>query len=114
MADMSHGDVVSAGSAAASRSSRQTAQTGRKGRKPGMLSKREIEILCKVREGLSSQDICNQLFIERTTLKSHIHNVCKRFQVSNRHAALQYAVAHGLLASATDPARHRPVPADHP
>ncbi len=48
------------------------------------LTKRENEILHKLREGKSYQTIANELFIAKSTVKFHIKNIYHKLHVSNK------------------------------
>ena len=51
----------------------------------GGLSKREIEVLSYVSQGLSNKDIGKALFITETTVKVHVRNICRKLDVSHSH-----------------------------
>ena len=61
------------------------------------LTKREVEIINKIAEGLSNKEIAEQLFIEVQTVKNHIHNILDKLQLHNRLQAVQYARERKLL-----------------
>ncbi len=48
------------------------------------LTNREAEILELLEAGLSNQDISNRLYVSLPTLKRHISNIYKKFDVKNR------------------------------
>lgn len=52
------------------------------------LSKREIEVLKKLIEGASNQDIADQLFVSVNTVKTHLKNGFMKLEVNNRVQAI--------------------------
>lgn len=62
---------------------------------PG-LTRREIEILQLVADGLSNKEIGNQLSITEGTVKNHVHNALEKLQLENRIQAAAYVVRQGL------------------
>jgi DNA-binding NarL/FixJ family response regulator len=51
------------------------------------LTKRELEILQLVAEGLSNEEIGKRIFISRKTVKTHLTNIFDKLQVNNRFKA---------------------------
>jgi DNA-binding NarL/FixJ family response regulator len=51
------------------------------------LTKRELEILYLVAEGLSNEEIGKKIFISHKTVKTHIRNIFDKLQVHNRFKA---------------------------
>ena len=51
------------------------------------LTKRELEILRLVAEGLSNDEIGKKIFISRKTVKTHLRNIFDKLQVHNRFKA---------------------------
>ena len=45
---------------------------------------------------IKSKEIANKLFISEKTVKSHMNNIFKKFDVSGRIKAIVYAIKHGL------------------
>jgi DNA-binding NarL/FixJ family response regulator len=66
--------------------------------KPGGLTKREIEVLRLVAEGLSNQAIAERLFVSDHTVHRHMANILNKLDVSTRAAAVAQAARRGLLA----------------
>ena len=66
--------------------------------RPGDLTRREIEVLRRVAEGLSTTEIATRLFISPKTVDHHIQNVYAKIYVSNRVAATRWAFDHGVMA----------------
>ena len=56
-----------------------------------LLTKREQQIIKLLGEGASNNDIAQQLFVSENTVKTHLHNVFKKINVSNRLQALLWA-----------------------
>ncbi len=63
------------------------------------LTRRELEIIALVEEGLSNKEIAVRLEIETPTVKTHIHNILEKLQLDGRREAAQYVRERGLLRS---------------
>ncbi|PKO00474.1 MAG: hypothetical protein CVU42_04380 [Chloroflexi bacterium HGW-Chloroflexi-4] len=63
------------------------------------LSKRELEVLRLLAEGLTNQQIANKLFISIRTVKKHVENIHGKLNVQNRTQAVSTALSLGLLDS---------------
>ncbi len=61
------------------------------------LSKREIEVLLLISQGLSNREICDRLFIALDTVKGHNRNIFGKLQVKRRTEAVARANDLGLL-----------------
>jgi two-component system, NarL family, response regulator LiaR len=55
------------------------------------LSKREIEVLQLLAEGISNAEIANRLFISDKTVKSHVSNILSKLHLADRTQAAVYA-----------------------
>ncbi len=53
------------------------------------LSAREIEVLLKIAQGKTNQQIANELFVELSTIKTHINNAYKILGINNRKDAIK-------------------------
>jgi len=65
------------------------------------LTRRELEIIALIEEGLSNKEIAIRLQIEVQTVKNHIHNILEKLQLDGRREAARFARERGLLVSAT-------------
>ena len=61
------------------------------------LTKREIEVLRLVADGLSNQTIAERLFLSDHTVHRHLSNILNKLSVSSRAAAVAQAARRGLL-----------------
>ncbi|GEM_PF-7036481 len=50
----------------------------------GGLSEREVEVMNSILQGMTNKEIQESLFIEKSTLKSHINRIYRKLEVSNR------------------------------
>lgn len=71
--------------------------TGPKAGKLDILSKREIEVLAALAEGLSNKEIGQRLFISPRTVDTHRTNIMKKLAVHNVAALVRIAFAAGLV-----------------
>lgn len=60
------------------------------------LTRRELEILRLICQGLSNQEIANRLVLSVGTVKSHTHNILGKLDVRDRPQAIAKAVQLGL------------------
>jgi NarL family two-component system response regulator LiaR len=61
------------------------------------LSERELEVLRLMVAGLSNEQIAEQLYISRNTVRHHVHNILGKLGVANRTEAVGVAVQHNLV-----------------
>jgi DNA-binding NarL/FixJ family response regulator len=61
------------------------------------LSRREIEVLKLVADGLNNQAIGERLFVSEHTVHRHIANILNKLSVSSRAAAVAQAARRGIL-----------------
>jgi LuxR family transcriptional regulator, maltose regulon positive regulatory protein len=62
----------------------------------GDLSRRELEVLALVAEGLSNQEIAERLVLSRHTVNRHVTNILRKLGLASRAAAASLAGRHGL------------------
>ena len=60
------------------------------------LSRRELDIIKLIKEGLSSKEIALQLDISLKTVEVHRYNVLKKLKLKNTAALVNYINAKGL------------------
>ena len=61
------------------------------------LTRREKEILQLIADGLTNNQIAEQLFISQLTVDSHRKNLLTKFGVNNTAMLIRYAVENGLV-----------------
>ena len=61
-----------------------------------ILTRRELETLQYVADGLSNKEIGAALSITEGTVKNHVHNALEKLQLENRIQAAAYIVRHGM------------------
>ncbi len=66
--------------------------------KPGHdLTDREREVLALIVQGLNNNEIADQLFVSRSTIKVHVGNIFAKLGVSSRTEAVSLALHLGIL-----------------
>jgi DNA-binding NarL/FixJ family response regulator len=68
--------------------------------RPPELSRREYEVLTLLVRGCSNRQIANELFIDETTVKTHLHRIFEKLQVRDRTQAAILAVQRGWCPQA--------------
>ncbi|MFQ6015860.1 MAG: response regulator [Anaerolineae bacterium] len=61
------------------------------------LTNREREVLTLVAEGLTSQEIADQLTLSVNTVQAHRRNIMGKLNLHNRSELIKYAIRHGLI-----------------
>lgn len=61
------------------------------------LSKRELEVLKLIGQGLSNREISEQLYISARTVDTHRTNIMRKLEVHNVAGLIRIAFHHGLV-----------------
>lgn len=61
------------------------------------LTKREIEVLKLLAEGLFNKEIASKLSISEKTVKNHVSNIFRKIEVFDRTQAAVFAIKHNLI-----------------
>jgi len=64
--------------------------------RPGILTRREQEILAYLGQGLTNRELGKKLFIAENTVKNHVKNLLEKLLLHNRSQLVAYAVRNGL------------------
>ncbi|MEU9238509.1 response regulator transcription factor [Streptomyces sp. NPDC048385] len=72
---------------------------------PDGLTEREAQVLGLIAQGLSNAEIAARLYLSRSTVKTHIHQIFAKTGSRDRPQAIVYAHRHGINAE-DDPAQH--------
>jgi DNA-binding NarL/FixJ family response regulator len=62
----------------------------------GRLTGREKDVLAELAADKSNQEIANQLFISKNTVKYHVHSILKKLNLRDRKEAARFAREHGV------------------
>jgi DNA-binding NarL/FixJ family response regulator len=61
------------------------------------LTTREIEVLIALKDGLTTDEIGTRLMLSASTVKTHLGNIYRKFEVRNRVEAVKTAAERGLI-----------------
>ncbi len=73
---------------------------------PTELTKRELEVLRLIAEGLSNRELAQALTISEKTVKKHVSSILRKLNLADRTQAAIYAYKHGLVSSDSQKARN--------
>ncbi|MGD2165575.1 MAG: response regulator transcription factor [Anaerolineae bacterium] len=62
------------------------------------LTEREAEVLSLVAQGLTNQEIADNLFVSERTVRTHVSNILGKLHLANRTQAALYALRKGLAS----------------
>jgi len=65
--------------------------------KISILSNRELDIINLLAQRLSNQEIADELFISKSTVKRHIMNIYKKLEVNKRQEAVEKAIEANII-----------------
>ena len=66
-------------------------------KKKGGLTKRELEVLCKMADGYTQKEIAAQLFVSPNTINSHTQNIYEKLDVHTGMHAVATAFRQNLI-----------------
>jgi DNA-binding NarL/FixJ family response regulator len=66
-------------------------------RDAGLLTSRELEILRMAADGLTNREIGERIYVSVGTVKTHLDNIYRKLEVSDRAHAVAVALRRGLL-----------------
>lgn len=62
------------------------------------LSRRELEVLKLITEGLTNAEIAEKLFTSKRTIDSHRQRIIEKTQAKNTAALVKYAISRGIIS----------------
>lgn len=63
----------------------------------GSLTRREVEVLKLVADGLSNKEVAQRLYLSEHTVHRHVANLLRKLDLTSRTAAAAYAAREGLV-----------------
>jgi non-specific serine/threonine protein kinase len=64
---------------------------------PNGLSRREVEVLRLLGEGLTNEQLAERLFLSPNTVRAHLYSIYNKLNVKSRNAATRFAFEHNLV-----------------
>ncbi len=89
--------VVLSGIQTGEEKEKQTAKTADNPNKKYGLTKKELEVLSLIVDGLSNQEISEKLVVSISTTKAHVHNILQKLYLTDRTKAAIVALKEGLV-----------------
>jgi DNA-binding NarL/FixJ family response regulator len=63
---------------------------------PSNLTRREVEVLALIGEGLSNREIGERLVLGQATVKTHVNRIFAKIGTQSRAQAVRYSISNGL------------------
>lgn len=76
---------------------RPTVKEGIQDQNDAMLTRREVDVLRHIAQGLTNQEIADQLFVSVSTIDSHRKSLISKLQVRNTAALIRKAIESKLI-----------------
>lgn len=73
-------------------------ETGYKIVEETVLTERELEILGLIAAGLNNKEISDTLYLSEKTVKTHVSNILRKLNLTDRTKAAVYAIKNGLVS----------------
>lgn len=67
------------------------------------LTIRELQIIKLLCEGLNYKEIAKELFIQQTTVKTHVNHIFEKLQVNDKAQLVAYVYKNGLVTNPAEP-----------
>ena len=64
---------------------------------PTILTRREIEVIRLLAQGMTNKQITDQLMISMSTVNTHVQSIYSKLGIASRSAATRYALEHHLI-----------------
>jgi DNA-binding NarL/FixJ family response regulator len=61
------------------------------------LTRREIEVLALIAEGLTDSQVAERLVLSTRTVQAHVRSIYSKLNITTRSAATRYAIRRGLV-----------------
>ncbi len=64
---------------------------------PEGLTRREVDVVRLIAEGLNNRQVARRLVVSEATVKTHLNHVLSKLDVPDRSALVAWAWRHGLI-----------------
>lgn len=83
--------------ASRARAQAELLQSASPGAEEPALTPRELDVLVFASHGLTTNEIAEQLYVSRGTIRTHFENIYLKLGVGDKAAAVAFALRHGLI-----------------